>query len=139
MKSYSCTRAGRSSLSVLVVALTALLAVGFFLTATIFGLLFGTGLLLLSVSGIFSALKGEEWILRVDHGILTWDFPRWPRSKGRIDLAKVNHIRITDGWVTFTLADGSQRRLRLIDHPHRFCRYLEECFPGISLDFQESS
>lgn len=139
MKSYSFAQSGRSMLSVFAVAFTALLAVGFFFTASIFGILVGSGLLLLVASGLFSAMRGEEWVLQIDNGILTWDYPRWPRSKGQIDLADVSHIRITDSWVTLTLKDGSRQRLRLNDYPHRFYKYLKECFPGISLDLRNSS
>ena len=139
MKSYSCKQAGRSLLSVIAGGFTAILAIGFFLTASVFGIILGLGLLLLTASCIFSAVKNEEWIIQVNQGVMTWNYPRWPASKGLIDLAEASHIKITDSWITVTFVDGAVQRLRLIDYPHRFHAYLKECFPNLSLTLSESS
>lgn len=139
MKSYSCKQKGRSWLSVFYGGFTAVLAIGFFLSASVFGTAIGVGLVLLTASCIFSAVKNEEWIIQVNHGVMTWDYPRWPASKGHIDLSEVSHIKITDSWITVTFADGAVQRLQLIDYPHRFHAYLNECFPNLSLTLRESS
>ena len=104
-----------------------------------FGTVVGVMLLALTASCIYSFIKNEEWTLEVNDGVLTWDYPRWPTSKGQIDLANVKHIRTHDSWCTFTFVKGAKKRLRILGNRHRFYAYLEECFPNIILELSESS
>jgi len=82
---------------------------------------------------IFSAIKNDEWILQVNRGVMRWNYPRWPASKGEINLAEVKRIVISDSWISVTFVDGSLRHLQLIGDAERIHAYLTECFPRISV------
>jgi len=89
----------------------ALLAIGLFVSGDLVGAAVGVGLLFVSAMSIFSAIRNDEWILQVNRGVMRWNYPRWPASKGEINLAEVKRVVVSDSWISVTMVDGSSRRL----------------------------
>jgi hypothetical protein len=138
---YSYTHNGCSVYSVLVVGFVAALAVLFFLSHdpvfTAIGVLF-VGLV---CSGIFAFLKREVWSISIQDGVLSWDYARWPKSSGRIELSSVRAIVIDDcsSALTIIFADGSSRKTKLVGYGSRLRDYLACHYPQIAVEYVEGT
>lgn len=99
MKSFECKQKGRSPLAFLYGILAASLAIGLVVSGNVIGAAAGVGLLVVTAMFIFSAIKNDEWSLQVNRGVMRWNYPRWPSSKGEINLAEVKRIVISDCWI----------------------------------------
>lgn len=139
--SYSYTQKARGLYAVLATGFAALLAVLFIFTRSPVFVACGTLLALLVISGIYAFFKGETWSMRIEDGMLSWAYARWPKSSGTIELSTVCTVVVND-WgstIEFTFSDGSSRRLKLIGHAAKLRDYLVAHYPHINVKFVEGS
>jgi hypothetical protein len=94
MNDFHHAQKGRSLPGILSTAVTMALCLGFLLSGIRLFQVFGWGLLILVVSGLYSILMGEKWELGVKGSTLYWRYPRWPKSSGSINLELVNTVEI---------------------------------------------
>ncbi|MDY6866370.1 MAG: hypothetical protein SVT56_00455, partial [Chloroflexota bacterium] len=52
-------------------------------------------------------LKGDIWTIRIDEKILSWSYPRWPKSTGQIDL-RLKSLKFPLRWWTRQLYPSSK-------------------------------
>eukprot|EP00456_Euglypha_rotunda_P053165 TRINITY_DN4288_c0_g1_i7.p1 TRINITY_DN4288_c0_g1~~TRINITY_DN4288_c0_g1_i7.p1 ORF type:complete len:123 (-),score=1.65 TRINITY_DN4288_c0_g1_i7:103-471(-) len=83
----------------------------------------GVLLLFLSASCILAFMRGETWRLTINDGILSWSYPRWPKSVGN--------------WLLVTFSDATTQRIMLVGSPHRVRDFLVNHCPHISMTFRE--
>eukprot|EP00456_Euglypha_rotunda_P053163 TRINITY_DN4288_c0_g1_i4.p1 TRINITY_DN4288_c0_g1~~TRINITY_DN4288_c0_g1_i4.p1 ORF type:complete len:140 (-),score=2.12 TRINITY_DN4288_c0_g1_i4:103-522(-) len=100
----------------------------------------GVLLLFLSASCILAFMRGETWRLTINDGILSWSYPRWPKSVGAIDLSRVCKATIYHSggnWLLVTFSDATTQRIMLVGSPHRVRDFLVNHCPHISMTFRE--
>jgi hypothetical protein len=118
----------------------AALALAFFLSGSQFFQIISFILFFLTASGVYACLKGEEWKLEVKESYFSWSYPRWPRSKGTIDLRDVKKVIINDasGRLEFRMRDDSTQRIRMGGGIYQLNAYLQANFPTIEVVLIES-
>jgi hypothetical protein len=141
MTNYCCSEKARSLYSVFGMTFMGFLAVCFFFTRDAVFVALGVFLVALVIHGIFSFVRNEVWSMNVQDGVFSWSYPGWPRTNGTIDLSKVRKIVVLEcgQMQSFTFADGSVRKLKLIGSASRFRDYLQTSFPNISVEFVEGT
>lgn len=138
---YHYTQNGRSLYTILITGGVSALAVLFLVLPSPIFTVLGIGLIILACSGIYAFVKGETWSMRVEDGVLSWSYARWPKSFGRIDLSSVRHVVVNDrsSSLLFTFLDGSSRKIKLIGYAGRFRDYLVAHYPSITVEFVEGT
>ena len=138
---YLYTQKGRSLYTVFIIGFVAALAVLFFVPRDPIFTVIAIFLVVLVFSGIYAFLNGETWSMSVEDGVLTWSYPRWPKSSGRIDLSSVCHVVVDDcsSSLSFKFLDGSTRKIKLIGHASRFRDYLAAHFTSVRVEFVEGT
>jgi hypothetical protein len=140
MKNYKSVQRGRGANYIFGTIFVLFLAICFFLSKNIFfkiiGVLTGIGFL----RGVYSFLKNYEWILEINNNILSWSYPRWPKSNGCIDLDSAEGIVVKEsGKLIFRLKNGETKKIRMAAPGHAVHAYLEENFPNIELEYLDST
>ena len=140
MNDFHYAQKGRSVFGLFATTVVAVLALGFFLSGSFPFQLLSFGLLILVISGIYSILKGEQWVIGVKESAFHWSYPRWPRSSGTIDLDKVRRVVIDDasGWLEFHLDGGCSQRIRLAGGAYKLNDFLRYHFPRIIVEMIEN-
>ena len=62
----------------------------------LFELGIGLFLLFLFFSCVYAFINGENWELGIKNNHIWWDYPRWPKSKGSIELKNISKVTIRD-------------------------------------------
>jgi hypothetical protein len=126
---------------VLVTGFVAALAVLFLLLRDPIFKVLGVLLIVLVFSGIYAFAKGETWSMSVEKGILTWDYARWPKSSGRVDMSTVRQVVVDDSSssLLLTFLDGSTRRIKLIGVASQLRDYLVAQCPQVRVEYVEGA
>jgi len=138
---YSYEQKGLSAYSVLVIALGGILAgFSFFSHDPIF-VVIGVALVVLLCSGIYAFIRGETWSMSIKDGVLTWHYPRWPKSSGSISLSTVLSIVINDcsSSLVIKCAGGEAQKVRLVGHASRLRDYMATYYPQIAVEYVDGT
>lgn len=154
--SYQCQQRGRSlatvACTIILAGLGGLLTLvgvsqlicdcdGMFRAGGVVPLAVGLLLLFLSARCILAFMRGDTWRLTIRDGLLSWSYPRWPKSVGAIDLARVCKATIYHSggnWLLVTFSDETTQRIMLIGWPRRVRDFIVEHYPHIEVTFREA-
>ncbi len=141
MKPYLYAQKGRSLFSAFLSGFLAVLALLCFLGGQTLTTVIGIVLGVLTISGVWAFVNGEAWVIRVENGVLSWSYARWPKSSGSVDLSRVRGVVVNDcaHLLSFTLEDGSRQEVKLIGDAGGLRDYLKASFPNIRLEFVEGT
>jgi hypothetical protein len=135
---YYIIEKGRSFLAILVTALSALVAVLFFIGGTFLLVSGGIIFSLITLRGVVAFIKDDFQHLIIENDILSWNYSRWPKSKGQIDLSTVCYVRLdSDASLSASFTDGTSRRIKVIGSVYEFRDFLRQHYPQIQLEFIE--
>ena len=106
----------------------------------IFPLIIGFFLSLGFLSCTYSIIKGENWELSINNNILSWSYPRCPKSKGTLQLQAINKITIRDDSFSnmkIEYINGDIKKVRLAGNNYKLKEFLEKNYKNIEIKFIE--
>lgn len=118
----------------------AFLAIAFTLAPHFFKVV-GVFLWFLVLSCLYAIIKGETWSISIQDGVLSWSYPRWPKSAGRIELSSVRHLVVDDAsdWLRFTFRNGKTQPVQLWAPGRQLHDFVQANFPTITLEHIEDA
>jgi hypothetical protein len=154
MQQYYEIEKGRSIKAILLGGFVLFLSVGFSI-AGIEGsfyqgftwdstILLGIGIFLfgLFISCLYAFIKGEKWEISISNSILSWSYPRWPKSNGSIELKNIAKVTIRNDSFSNLKIDfnnGDTKKIKLIGNNYKLKKFFEENYNDIEIEFIDGS
>ncbi len=110
-------------------------------SGNLLAVIFGFGFAILFLSGAYAFIKKEVWTIQIIDSVLSWSYPRWPKSEGMIDLREVREIVVDDRslYLFITFLDDKTAKVKMCCPGYKLREFLEKNYPDIILTFIEGS
>jgi len=138
---FEYTQNSRGIYSSFAILFTLFISIGFILTGQIIFMVLGFLLFFFLGRGLISIIRNYQWNTKVENNVVFWNYPKWPKSQGSIDLITIREISIDDagGYLEFTDHGGDVKKQKIIAPMRRLYLHLQKSNPEIKLEFFEGS